>query len=148
MPAPQQIDTLLRHAQMQEQQAQARWLKIRHQVESAKTQLSELQRYAQDYGVARLQGQLQARALLNHQLFADRLAEAVVQQSQSLRGVREQESQAQKLWQQQRCHLQALQLMQERRQAVQQQIGNRREQHRLDEISGLMARGAHGAHHA
>ncbi|MGJ8669713.1 MAG: flagellar export protein FliJ [Oceanococcus sp.] len=148
MPAPQQIDSLLRHAHMQEQQAQARWLKTRHKVESAKSQLVELQRYAQDYAVARSTAQLQTRALLNHQRFTDRLQEAVVQQSQSLRGVREEESQAQKLWQQERCQLQALQLMQERRAAAAQQIGNRREQHRLDEMSSQMGRYEFGARNA
>ena len=148
MAAPQQIDTLLKHAQSQEQQAQAQWLEIRRQVDAARSQLAELQRYVQEYESGRLSGALQVRALRNHQLFSDRLGEAVVQQSQTVRAIRQQEDQAKQIWQKQRCHLEALQLMRERRQAQQEQLGQRREQHRLDEVSGFIARVRPGARHA
>lgn len=148
MSAPQQIDNLLRHAEMQEQKAQAHWLQIRHQVEAAKAQLAELQRYVQDYGAARLQGQMQVRSLHNLQVFTERLSEAVVQQSQSLRNVREKENQAQKVWQQHHAHLEALRLMRERRELLRDQQGQRREQHRLDEISSSILRQPLGGRHA
>lgn len=135
MPKQKQLDALLRHAHRLEQQAQSRWLQARHSSQAAQAQLGELQAYAQEYSPSRVRGQQPAGALLNHQLFSERLKQAVLQQAQALHDAKTEEARQQEHWQHRYRRLEAMRLMNQRRLAERKVDQQRQEQRQLDELS-------------
>lgn len=135
MARPEQLDSLLRHAQMQEQQAQSRWHAAQQQLERHRQQLSELQNYLSDYGPAHLGGGVAASVLLNHSRFSERLRDAIEQQSRVVRDAREKTENLCGHWQHKRYRVEALNVLKEKRAKQQAVRVTRLEQRSLDDFA-------------
>ncbi len=135
MARPEQLDSLLRHAQLQEQQAQSRWHAAQQQLERHRQQLSELQNYLNDYGPARLGGGVAASVLLNHSRFSERLSDAIAQQSQVVREARQSTEKLCAHWQHKRQRLEALGALKDKRIKAQHTQVRRLEQRTLDDFA-------------
>ncbi len=135
MARPQQLESLLRHAHMLEQQAQSRWLAAQHQFERHSQQLSELKTYLNDYAPAQLQNGVAASVLLNHSRFSERLRAAIVQQTQVVNEARSNSDKLAAHWQHKRRRLEALKVLKQQRAKEQTARQVRVEQRALDDFA-------------
>lgn len=134
MARPQQLESLLRHAHMQEQQAQSHWLAAQHQLERHTQQLSELQNYLSEYASARVDA-VAASVLLNRSRFSQRLREAIVQQTQAVSDAQANCDKQRAHWQHKRGRLEALNVLKQQRAKVQAERQTRVEQRTLDDFA-------------
>lgn len=135
MARPQQLESLLRHAQMQEQQAQSKWLAAQQQFERHSQQLSDLKTYLTDYAPARLQHGVAASVLLNHSRFSERLRAAIVQQTQVVSEAQLHCDKQREHWQHKRRRLEALDALKQQRVKEKTTRQTRVEQRSLDDFA-------------
>lgn len=135
MPAKSQLDSLLKHADWQEQQAKSQWLQARQTTQLAQAQLQELRRYLDEYQQQPLSGVCAVSSLQHRESFSKRLQLAITEQGKKCRLLQHGEDELAVVWQEAQAHSKALQDMQARRAAVARTESQRREQRQLDDLS-------------
>ncbi len=134
MRRPDELNSMLRHAENTEKNAKRQWLKSKELVRSAERQLQELEDYLRQYAAGSVAAE-RVGELINRKQFVDRLELAIAQQGEVCEQARRAERAYMERWQKQQQNLKALERLKEQRvQAVAQNLA-RLEQRALDELA-------------
>lgn len=134
MRRPEELDSMLKHADHQVKLTQSQWAKGREQTALARQRLQELQSYTNEYGEG-ARTAVSVTDLLNRNQFVARLQEAVAQQERALQHARQTEAALHARWLERQQNLAALERLKERRQQALMAEKDRREQRALDEFA-------------
>ncbi len=134
MRRPEELDSMLRHAQNQAQQAQLQWSRAREQLAAAQARLEELCAYALEYADAgRMAGHISD--LCNQQAFNARLQQACTQQEQVCAQAQQKLTLAWAQWQDRQNNASALEHLKQQRQMRLDEDRQRMEQRALDDFA-------------
>ncbi|TAM60658.1 MAG: flagellar export protein FliJ [Rhodanobacter sp.] len=127
-----QLQPAVEQARQRSEDALAQLAAQQQQLARAEQQLSELQRYRQEYAVTGA-GALTAGSLVNRQNFLDRIDLAIVQQSTEIVRLQRQYEQVRNRWHQAHARESALDSVVDRYHAQERQAEDRNEQAESDE---------------
>lgn len=135
MRRPEELNSLLRRAEYQSDQARLQWSQAQQQRDQARARLAELQAFAQEYET-RARSVTSAAALLNHRRFQDKLSLAIRQQAALCEQAQTSEQAYLTRWRGRQQELKALETMQQKREQLWQLDQARWQQRQLDELAG------------
>lgn len=131
---PEELNSMIRHAEHQEQTAQVQWVKAKKKAQAARRQLQELRDYAADYQAQAVNAG-NVGDLVNRKQFAGRLEQAIQQQESACQQAEHAVHAYLLRWRKQQQNLKALERLKDERLKAVAQRQARVEQRALDEFA-------------